>query len=437
MKKRAIVIGGGLAGLVSAYELSRSKRFDVTLLEVESHTGGRAHTRSINNTPVDYGGFIIYPWYYTFRKYVKYLRLQGALHNLPSLKIFYDIHNTGEYINKLSHPYKDFSRWKFFRNVLLPGILYENPTYPNLNAFGRLTVHELLRSCQKDPSQLTDFEAFSDTVSQGYCYAPLSTYKAAFGIPVIIKSRLFGDVSRSSYLKLDGLKILTQALEKEIRANGGKIRTSAPVLDINTQTKEVILEQETLQADTIIFAQPFNNLTQKALNIPESTGPKHCSYTHFAVVTIRFKDAPHIGGTQQWGAAFYRRDSKKDIQVLSSINLEPLYGKSLKGYVNMNVVFNSPTQFPPKDDLLELLYDMGDLDQRFPNQEALEVTDVQYWPHTMPVAQESLVEQVRASQGKNGYFYAGDYLGCPSMETAVQTGRYAAKLAIKAAKRGK
>ena len=46
----------------------------------------------------------------------------------------------------------------------------------------------------------------------------------------------------------------------------------------------------------------------------------------------------------------------------------------------------------------------------------------------MPVANEAFVEQVRQAQGDNRYFFAGDYLGSPSMETALTTGIRAAEM---------
>ncbi len=42
MKKKAIVLGGGLAGLAAAEKLLDSKKFDVLLLEKASYLGGLA-----------------------------------------------------------------------------------------------------------------------------------------------------------------------------------------------------------------------------------------------------------------------------------------------------------------------------------------------------------------------------------------------------------
>ncbi len=51
----------------------------------------------------------------------------------------------------------------------------------------------------------------------------------------------------------------------------------------------------------------------------------------------------------------------------------------------------------------------------------------------MPISSEDVVETVRALQGVNRCYFAGDYLGCPSMEVAVKTGQTAARLVLEAA----
>ncbi len=45
----------------------------------------------------------------------------------------------------------------------------------------------------------------------------------------------------------------------------------------------------------------------------------------------------------------------------------------------------------------------------------------------MPLSDTKTIQMIRENQGKDGIYYAGDYLGCPSMETAVATGIDAAE----------
>lgn len=56
MKSKKIsiaIIGGGFTGLTAAYELSKNKKFKVTLFEKNKHLGGLASSFEINNVPLD------------------------------------------------------------------------------------------------------------------------------------------------------------------------------------------------------------------------------------------------------------------------------------------------------------------------------------------------------------------------------------------------
>ena len=56
MKKKVIIIGAGPAGLSTAYELSKNKDFDITILELEKFVGGISRTAYYNGNRMDVGG---------------------------------------------------------------------------------------------------------------------------------------------------------------------------------------------------------------------------------------------------------------------------------------------------------------------------------------------------------------------------------------------
>lgn len=56
MKKKVIIIGAGPAGLSTAYELNKSKDFDITILELEKFVGGISRTAYYNGNRMDVGG---------------------------------------------------------------------------------------------------------------------------------------------------------------------------------------------------------------------------------------------------------------------------------------------------------------------------------------------------------------------------------------------
>ena len=56
MKKKVVIIGAGPAGLSTAYELSKSKEFDITVLELEKFVGGISRTAEYKGNRMDVGG---------------------------------------------------------------------------------------------------------------------------------------------------------------------------------------------------------------------------------------------------------------------------------------------------------------------------------------------------------------------------------------------
>ena len=56
MKKKVVIIGAGPAGLSTAYELSKSKDFDITILELEKFVGGISRTAFYHGNRMDVGG---------------------------------------------------------------------------------------------------------------------------------------------------------------------------------------------------------------------------------------------------------------------------------------------------------------------------------------------------------------------------------------------
>ena len=55
-KKKVVIIGAGPAGLAAAYELSKDKNFDVTILELENFVGGISRTVNYKDNRIDIGG---------------------------------------------------------------------------------------------------------------------------------------------------------------------------------------------------------------------------------------------------------------------------------------------------------------------------------------------------------------------------------------------
>ena len=79
LKRKVIIIGGGLAGLSAAYELSQDERFDIHLIEKNNRLGGRIDSYTVNGQTVDVGGFLVYPWYKRYHELIIELNLSEEL----------------------------------------------------------------------------------------------------------------------------------------------------------------------------------------------------------------------------------------------------------------------------------------------------------------------------------------------------------------------
>ncbi len=56
MKKKIIIIGAGPAGLTAAYELLKTNKYNITILEESELIGGISRTVNHNGNRMDIGG---------------------------------------------------------------------------------------------------------------------------------------------------------------------------------------------------------------------------------------------------------------------------------------------------------------------------------------------------------------------------------------------
>ncbi len=342
------------------------------------------------------------------------------LEPITSNDILYDLEGSGTFLTKdeVQIPSKETAQilLKSLKQLYLSSDMAE----PALDRFNNMTVSEYLRSVLGTKGHAGITETFVDLISQGYCYGPVNEYKAAFIAPVIHNTKLHGDISKAFFFR-DGNMTMTNALESAIRKKGGDIILDTRVTGITDKT--ISTSNGKLEADAFIFTQRVDAELYSQI-LPDVK--VECTYTHFATAALEFEHTPLIKGTDDWGGLFYLPNNKSKTQILSAVNLRALYTPELCGTITVNIIIrdDSVQSLHPKK-IYKLIHD--EVTQLFPDYTCSDISQMVHWKQTMPVAQEQFVQQVRDAQGKNGYYFAGDYLGSPSMEVALDTGIRAAE----------
>jgi protoporphyrinogen oxidase len=408
-KKTSIaIIGAGLSGLAAAYEISKRADCTVTVFEAESTPGGRVKSLSVDGHSVDVGGFIIYPWYTEYHRLINELGLANKLKKINDVRMYYQFDAGGPLFPEERIPVSMTQKLKL-GSQLLPLWLRARPDFrsPDLETFGDQTIARYLEKKFKSTSSLVKF---MDCVNQGYCYAGLHNYQMAFYAPFIYQTLVHGDLRTGYYFGGDN-NIFARALAKGIEKNGGVIHYECPVIACNK--KNITTHRGDQLFDSVVFAQPVNELYKNTISAPLFP------YTHFYAAVVRIPEALSLKNDPLWTALFTAPRYPECNQITSLIRAEGMVPALDPGYLIINFKTISKSVLPEKELAHQL---QSELHALFPEIITSELITYRQWQETMPCATTEFVSEVRAKQGFDGYYFAGDYLGAPSMETALSSG---------------
>lgn len=421
--KKISIVGGGLAGLACAYELLKKGSFEVNVLEALSALGGRLQSRIVHGHSVDFGGFLIYPWYKQCHALIRALGLADALAKTPSSDVYYVLRSGDAPLKMQDIPFSTLEGVKIWSKCFFKLFPEIDVAQPNLDRFCHQTIADYLRGALGTQKHAGLYETYFDTVSQGYCYGPVDRTKACFMAPIVRQTTLHGDIRSTSFFP-NGSSVLIDRLSKEIVRLGGHLHLNSPVTGVKGLTLQTPRGDH--PSDALVFAQTASADLHRQILPKVAFG---CDYTHFLTAVVELDATPLPTALGMWGAIFHAPERTRGQQILSAVNLAALYGPDLQNCMMLNVVL--------RDELVNSLNHRGieknvldELLALFPAGKKGRILERVYWDKAMPVAQERFVKAIRKRQGKDGTYFAGDYLGAPSIETAISTGLSAARAVL-------
>ena len=404
-------MGGGLSGLSAAYELSKFESFEIHLIERDARLGGRVNGCIINGYNIDTGGFLVYPWYKRYRELIGVLGLGKELIKVPPVADYYDAKQNSydKYFEGFKLSFKDIV--EIFVDVFPDELIDTDPTAPKLNAYKHQTIQDFLRSLGINEKKVNFYLSVFDTYLQGYCYGPVTQHKMAFMAATLFQNILHGDVHSASYLR-NGSKVFIDAMQAELASSGVEFHFNCSLESVSDQ--QLMTSLGAMTGDDFIFCHTQDDMP----------------YSKFITATISFSGVAQIDGNSNWGSCFYKEDAGQQFSILSIVNLEKLYNEKTAGHLNLNIKVKEEILNQISDaDLLRIV--RTELQRYFKDISVTALVNRVDWTKAMPIATEDYVDTKRKEQGQHHFYYAGDFMGCPSMETALMSGKRAADLLIR------
>ncbi|AFY71666.1 UDP-galactopyranose mutase [Thalassoporum mexicanum PCC 7367] len=248
------VVGGGLAGLACAYELSK-RGFVVTLLEKAPQLGGKIASWPIevngSKMMMEHGFHGFFPQYYNLKSMVAELGIEQNFLSLDSYTVAY---KTGDYAPEVFRPSSSAFPW----NVADLALSSSNRLRWGLNltkkehweVFREISGFHAQKSFQR-LDHLSVAEWVNDDFPKGlYDLYFLPFAKSSLNAPDMLSAGelmqffhfyFFGNPEGLAFngTKQDMGRSLVQPIARAIERNGGKIYTDATVTDVQWQDRQV------------------------------------------------------------------------------------------------------------------------------------------------------------------------------------------------------
>jgi oxygen-dependent protoporphyrinogen oxidase len=424
-RKRIIVVGGGIAGLTSAYTL-QNDGFDVEVLERNHEAGGRMRSERHGEFVVDRGAQFVASSYRNMRTLVDDLGLKPRVRRLKTGRGA--VLRDGKFVSSNYAGYKAI--WTA-RDLSLPSKLrLPLLLYDLRRARSLLDFYHIERAAPLDDTSAHDWalRRFGREVLDYLIEPPFaSTFTVlpenlsrAFVLATI--NYMFSGFRLSAFEGGNGL--LTRTLASRLR-----VRTSAEVARI-AQTADAatvtLVNGESLTADAVVIATPGNHVARLCDTLTQAErrffeGVRYAASIIVFVMTSTTDADPGV-----YGVGIGRREGVR----LYGLALEnPKEGAVPPGKTMFNCAFSEEYAAElisrPDSDVIEALH--GEL-RKLPLR-GLDKTEghaVHRWPELVPQFYAGYIRSLAAfyerTQRSDRLFFAGDYLVGPYTEAALTSG---------------
>lgn len=438
-KPKVAVVGAGIAGLCAAYDL-KNQDFDVVVFEKSAIPGGRMTTQLMRGLAFDGGADFFSENYATLKKYATELsidwiptKLNGRHRVIRGGKPYYLQFAT----------FSDLARFKLLSVVsrLRLGLwllrlmlsrkhfdMFDLSTLPASYDFGNAADYVKKVAGQQTADYIID--SFT-SIMQFHRASDIST-SALFALMqnMAAKKTRFALCSTP-----EGINQIPQAIASRI-----KVQRQSQVMSVSRSDgglKVKVQGKKPLFFDAVVLATPAP-ITRKIIGSFNNDIDKFLAQVRYAsTITVAFEiaddlfaDGTHlsyvpfvenkiIGGYANEGAKLGARS--RDGKTLINVYLHEEAAKKM-------IPWNDQKIFS------RVLVELKKLCPELSNTNVAKPLSLARWPLAMPKFAHGYVSRVpqflNDFQGKNGIYFAGDYLNAPWTEGAARSGKRAAAMMI-------
>ena len=311
--KKVVIIGGGLAGLTTAYYLSKNPHLEIEIYEAQDTLGGRVQTVEIDGFKFNYGAFMIFPWYKRYDNLLKELQYTHHSEHLDGKHEYAwsEIKGTFHEVNR-HYVLDDVPIQKLIK--FLPDFLtHKTELYnPDPHRFDMMTVEDYFKKISFDDVESLDI---INKVATGYTYGALSQLPMAiyFGFA---KEILFNNGFKRVSVLSAGAQEVINILVANLISKNVTIKTSASVSV--SKNKAARLKNNNIEYDYLVLASAMENLIEPYL----APLPNPITYNDHYVAYIKTEYKTKVNGRADWNLLYTGSINQDEPQLTCIGNFE-------------------------------------------------------------------------------------------------------------------